>query len=141
MSKIEENASLVQTVRFYYPNASDTNTISTIDKDIYFKTNEKTETKLEEGYKSISNPLIKTVLSNGAAINSLRKTEDTVTVDLNEAFQTEMDTACQDRIIQCIVNTVGRYYALNQVVVTVENVPIKNGEIQTVNEDSITANL
>ena len=131
LSEINETP-LVQTIRFYYPE-SDGETMSFVDKEVAFKTNDVTRKKLEEAYKVLPNDEVGKVLSKNTKILSLYLNKDGhVYVDFSKELITEMNagTAFETLMMQSLVNTIGGYYYTNEVFLTVENKPYSTGHIQ-----------
>lgn len=131
LSEINETP-LVQIIRFYYPE-SDGETMSFVDKEVAFKTNDVTRKKIEEAYKEVPNDKVGEVLSKNAKILSLYLNKDGhVYVDFSKELITEMNagTAFETLIMQSLVNTIGGYYYTNEVYLTVEGKPYSTGHIQ-----------
>lgn len=140
LSKIETDVPLVQTVRFYYPNA-DGETLSYVDKELAFKTNDATKKKIETAYKDLPNDSVGSVLSENATISSLYlNTDGRVYVDFSEELISEMNagSAYETLILQSIVNTIGGYYYMNEVYLTVDGQPYSTGHIQKEKGESFT---
>lgn len=131
LSEINE-IPLTQTIRFYYPN-SDGETLSFIDKQVAFKTNDVTRKKIEAAYKEVPNNQVGDVLSKNTKILSLYLNKDGyVYVDFSKELISEMNagTAFETMIIQSLVNTIGGYYDVNEVYLTVAGKPYNTGHIQ-----------
>ncbi|WP_228201978.1 GerMN domain-containing protein [Clostridium prolinivorans] len=131
LKKIQNNASLVQTVKFYYPNIDD-DKLYYIDKNLTFKTNDITKFAFEKAFKESPNASLGKPLSPNAKINSLYLNNDTVYVDFNKNFITEMNAGSgyESLILQSIVNTLGGYYGVDKVYITIENKPYSSGHIE-----------
>ena len=131
LSEINETP-FVQTIRFYYPE-SDGETMTFVDKEVAFKTNDVTRKKIEEAYKVRPNDKVGKVLSKNTKILSLYLNKDGhVYVDFSKELITEMNagTAFETLIMQSLVNTIGGYYYTNEVFLTVEDKPYSTGHIQ-----------
>lgn len=131
LSKIEENASLVQKISFFYPNIND-GKIYSKNKDLSFKTNDITRQVLEIAYKEPVNNNLGKVFSNNTKINSLYLNKDnTVYIDLNSAFLNEMNAGSgyEQMILNSIANTFGKYYGSQKVILTIDNKPYQSGHI------------
>lgn len=140
LSKIETDVPLVQTVRFYYPNA-DGETLSYVDKELAFKTNDVTKKKIETAYKELPNDAVGSVLSDNTTILSLYlNTDGRVYVDFSKELISEMNagSAYETLILQSIVNTIGGYYYMNEVYLTVDGQPYSTGHIQKEKGESFT---
>ena len=131
LSKIETNVSLTQSLEFYYPNV-DGVILNFVDKQLNFKTNDITRIKIETAYKVLPNGNIGTVLSPNAKIKSLYLNKDNmVYVDFTKELVSEMNAGSgfESMILQCITNTLGRYYGVTKVYLTVEGSPYSSGHI------------
>lgn len=131
LSEINETP-LTQTIRFYYPE-SDGKTMSFIDKEVTFKTNDATKKKIEDAYREVPNNTVGKVLSKNTKINSLYLNKDGhVYVDFSKELISEMNagSAFEVLIIQSLVNTIGNYYYTNGVYLTVDGKPYSTGHIQ-----------
>lgn len=131
LSKIEENASLVQKISFFYPNIND-DKIYYKNKDISFKTNDITKQVLESAYKESANNNLGKVFSKNTKINSLYLNKDnTVYIDLNSAFLNDMNSGSgyEQMILKSIANTFGKYYNSQKVILTIDNKVYQSGHI------------
>jgi len=130
LGKIENNIKFTQAIRFYYPNIND-DTIYYVTKNVSFSTNDITRTKLEAEYKTVPANLGK-VLTTNAKIKSLYLgSNDTLYVDFSKQLVTEMNAGSgyESMILQSITNTLGGYYGVNKVYLTVEENPYSSGHI------------
>lgn len=128
LSSIEENVPLIQTVRFYYPNAQDA-AIKHEDKNVNFFTNDITRKVLEQAYKDLDVG----VFSPNTKINWLYLNEDgMVYIDLSNAFITEMNAGAlyEQAILQSVANTFGNYYNAQRVILTIDNNLYESGHIK-----------
>ncbi len=140
LKKIEQNAVLTQSVRFFYPNP-ESDGLLYLEKTVSFQTNDITRKVLEEAYKTNS---LSSVLSPGAQINSLYLNQDgMVYIDLNPAFLTEMNAGSgyEAMILQSIANTFGSYFGAGRVVLTVAGQPYESGHIAMEKGDVLEVNL
>ncbi|MGH4051715.1 MAG: peptidoglycan-binding protein [Clostridium sp.] len=131
LSKIENNALFSQFVEFYYPNVDET-TLNYVFKQLTFRTNDITRTKIETGYKDVPIGNIFRALGPNAKIKSLYINKDTMAyVDFSKEIITEMNTGAgyEVQVLQCITNTVGRYYSVNKISFTVEGIPYASGHV------------
>lgn len=131
LSKIEENASLVQNINFYYPDV-DKNKIVYEMKEVSFKTNYITRQVLQKAYIDLAKEKAGDTFTTNTKINSLYLNKDNmVYIDLNNAFLEEVNVGenYEKMIIQSIVNTFGQYYNSDKVVLTIDNKPYESGHI------------
>lgn len=128
---IEENAVLVQNVDFFYPNIED-NQYSYKTRQVSFKTNDITRNVLAAAYKEPVGGTLGSVFSPGTNINSLYLNKDNrLYIDLNKAFMTEMNAGSlyESMILQSIANTFGRYYGVEEIILTIDDQLYESGHI------------
>lgn len=128
---IEENAVLVQNLDFFYPDIEN-NQYNYKTKQVSFKTNEITRNVLAAAYKEPVGGKLGRVLSSGTNINSLYLNKDNrLYIDLNKAFLTEMNAGSlyESMILQSIANTFGRYYGVQEVILTIDDQLYESGHI------------
>ncbi len=131
LSKLEKNAPLVQKVKFYYPNVNDSINY-TINKELSFDTNDVTKVIFQENFKEAPNQNVGTLIGPNTKIKSLYLNEDNmVYLDFSKEFTDEMNVGAgyEAQILQCITNTVGDYYMVEKVYITVEGEPYSSGHI------------
>lgn len=122
---------LEKNIRFYYPLGDATGLVYK-DKKIKFTTNTKIEDIFEEELKNPENDTLIKVLSKDSKINSLKldKTNNLVRVDLNKNFlenNMKVGSAEEYDILQSLVNTLGAYYDVNKVAITVDDSSYSSG--------------
>lgn len=124
---------LEENIRFYYPLEDGTGSVYK-DKKIKFSTNDKIENILAEGFKNPENKTLINILSDDATINSLKldKTNNIVRVDLNQNFLKENEkfgSTLEYDIIQNLVNTLGKYYEVDKVSITIDGKEYSSGHL------------
>lgn len=142
LKAIEENTLSTQDITFYYPSL--TNKIQAVSKTITFQTNANTKELFEAAYKE-HNTNYESVFTENTQINSLYlNTDGAVYIDLNDKFQIEVkkDADYEKMVLQCIANTFGYYYNVENVYITIDTKPyqtksfsMKKGEVLKVNLD------
>jgi hypothetical protein len=143
LSKVEENVSFAQTVRFYYPNV-DGITLNYVDKQLLFRTNDITKIALEKAYKEVPAGSIGRALSPNAKFISLYLNPDNrVYADFNRQFVTEMNAGAgfEGMILQCVTNTLGEYYGVDKVYLTIEGEPYSSGHFMMKKGEAFTVDL
>ena len=128
LAAIEEDISLTQTVRFFYPDA-DGEALASAEVPVRFRTNDITRTALESAYRGAA-PF--PVFSENTRINSLYLNRDgMVYIDLNRAFVDDMNagSGVEALILQGVADTFGRYYGANRVLLTIDNELYESGHI------------
>jgi hypothetical protein len=131
LAAIEEGVPLVQTIRFYFPDAS-TGKLGYEDREVSFYTNDFSREVLAKAYKEAPPEPLGAVFSPGTKINSLYLNQDgMVYIDLNKAFQKEMNAgaAVESMILQSVANTFGHYYGASRVLLTIDGKPYESGHI------------
>lgn len=143
LSSIENNIPLIQTITLFYPNID--GSLDKIDVQIQFKTNQEPIDVIEEVVKDLS---VYEIFSPNTKINELRfdKEENSVHIDLSKDFITEMNagSSFEALILQSLTNTLGNYYGVQEVYITIDGGPyesghiiIEEGEPSTVNYDNV----
>lgn len=131
LSKMEKNVPLVQTVKFYYPNINDGKLYYTAKK-LSFNTNDLTKLAIEKEFKSQPQGNLGRVIGPNVKIKSLYLNKDNkVYVDFTKELISEMNAGSgyESMILQSIVNTLGGYYGVEQVYLTVEGEPYSSGHV------------
>jgi len=131
LSKIEKNVPFVQTVKFYFPNGN-TGINYITEKKLSFSTNYITKAIFEKSFKEVPNKNVGKVISPNTKIKSLYLNVDgMVYVDFSKEFIREMNAGSgyESQILQCITNTLGDYYMVKKVYITVEGKPYSSGHI------------
>lgn len=129
LNKIENNSPFEQNVTFYYPNINDSK-LYYKSIALSFKTNDITKEVLEKYLKEVPSKNLVKLLGPNAKINSLYLNKDNmVYVDFSKELVTEMNAGAgtEQLILQGIVNTLGSYYGVNKVYLTIENKPYSSG--------------
>lgn len=143
LSKIENNVPLLQSVRFYYPNGNDGKLYFT-NKKLSFNTNDITRQIFEKELKNPPQGNLGKVLGANAKINSLYLNPDNrVYIDLSQEFVSEMNAGAgyESMILQSVVNTVGGYYGVDKVYLTVNGNPYASGHIVMKKGEDFSVNL
>ncbi len=144
LSKIESNVKLTQTIKFYYPNIND-DKIYYVSKQFSFKTNDTTRTILETAYKTVPTGLgVGKVLSTNTKIKSLYLNSSGILyVDFSKELVSEMNAGSgyESMILQSITNTLGGYYGVEKVYITVEGNSYSSGHIYMKTGETFKVNL
>lgn len=131
LSEIKTNTPFTQTMEVYYPDKNEK--IHTEELDLSFRTGDVTRTVIskalrEHAIKKSYQPLI----STNTVINSLYLGKDKlVYVDFSEDLIKDMQTGSgyEALVLQCITNTLGNYYGVDKVYLTVAGKPYESGHI------------
>lgn len=131
LSKIEKDVPYTQKVKFYYPNVIDDKLYVEI-RELSFKTNDITKLSFEKYFKEAPNKNIGKLIGPNTKIRSLYLNKDNmVYVDFSSEFTKEMNLGSGPELmtLQCITNTLGDYYGVKKVYITVEGTPYSSGHI------------
>jgi spore germination protein GerM len=131
LSKVEKNVPFIQKVKFYYPNINDSMNYIT-SRELSFDTNSLTKLVFENNFKLASGENLGSLISSDTKIKSLYLNEDNmVYVDFSKEFTQGMKVGAgyESQILQCITNTLGDYYMVKKVYITVEGEPYNSGHI------------
>ena len=125
LSKIEKNVKFTQDVNFYYPNV-DEDKLYFVNKKLSFNTNDITKIILEKAFKDLPKGNLGKVLSPNTKIKSLYLNKDNIVyVDFTKELTSEMNAGSgyESMILQSITNTLGTYYGVDKVYITIEGSP------------------
>lgn len=129
ISEIIKNQPFIQSITLYYPDV-DGITIHAVDVQISFNTNEEPKDIIEKNVKDLS---VYEVLGPNTKINDLYFDEqgNSVHIDLSKEFVTEMNAGSgfEAMILQCLTNTLGDYYQVEEVYITIDGGPYESGHI------------
>ena len=140
LSKIEKDKAFTQTVKFYYPNVND-DKLYFVNKQLSFKTNDITKMIFESAFKDSPKEDLGKVLGPNVKIKSLYLNKDNrVYVDFTKELISEMNAGSgyEGLILQSITNTLGAYYGVDSVYVTIEGSPYSSGHIMMKKGESFT---
>lgn len=139
----EEGAPQSAVVRAFYPDANVMG-LETADVNMAFNTNDVTRNTLTDLFKQIPDIEYGRLIPDTARINSLYLNEDgRVYVDFNSALLTDMNAGSsgESLLLQGIVNTIGTYYGVEEVVLTVENEPYESGHFSFEKDEAMHVDL
>ncbi|NMA69900.1 MAG: GerMN domain-containing protein [Desulfitobacterium sp.] len=131
LSKLEKETPLTQSVTIYYPNIDD-DKLRTTNVEFSFKTNDITKDILAKELKKEAGDRGRLIGEN-VKIQSLYLNQDgRVYVDFSKELVTEMNAGSgyEAMLLQSIVNTLGDYYGVSEVYLTIDNQPYSSGHIE-----------
>ncbi|AGA68190.1 sporulation/spore germination protein [Desulfitobacterium dichloroeliminans LMG P-21439] len=131
LSKLEKSTPLVQNVKAYYPNIDD-GKIHTTTIQLSFKTNDITKQVFEQEFKKKAANQGK-LIGDNVKIKSLHLNQDgRVYVDFTKNLVAEMNAGAgyEGMILQSIANTLGDYYGVSEVNLTLEGEPYASGHVE-----------
>lgn len=147
LEDIKDDEAYTFKTKFYYPVINDTKIIF-IEKEIKFKTNNRIEEIFENEFKSVNSKKIISPISPNTKIKNIKVNKNTnlVKIDFSKELIEEMkvkDTLEMQKI-RSIVNTIGNYYGVSKVYISVEGKPyesnnfkLKKGEYFNVDDTSM----
>lgn len=116
----------------FYPKKNDLNSVFTV-QEIEFSTNDEVESILENLMKNPPSEELLPVISSGVTINSINLDRDTwtVQVDFSKELLNEMNAGAslELELLKSIVNTLGKFYDVEKVYITIEGTPYESGHI------------
>ncbi|MBP1926613.1 hypothetical protein J2Z76_002482 [Sedimentibacter acidaminivorans] len=130
LSKIENDVPLIQNINLYYPNMEES-VLNSAKIDISFKTNDDVKDIIENAIKNISTQ--NEVLTSNVKINKLYLGDDGIVhIDFSKELISEMNAGAyyESMILQSITNTLGMYYGIEKIYITVDSKPYESGHIQ-----------
>ncbi len=117
-------------IRLYYPSATDIGSMY-IDRDIEFSTNGDIEKILESNLQNPKSDKLMPTISNNTKINSMKldRGNRVVKVDFSKELLTDMNagSSMEGEILKSIVNTLGNYYGVEKVYISIEGTPYSSG--------------
>ena len=143
LTRLETNVPLTQTVRFYFPNGN-VDKLYFVNKQLSFNTNDITKIIFENAFKDLPKGDLVKVLGPNVKIKSLYLNKDNrVYIDFTKEFLSEMNagSSYESLILQSITNTIGTYYGVDKVYLTIEDNPYVSGHIEMKKGEFFTVNL
>lgn len=137
LAKVEKGVPLNQVIRFYYPD-SNAEYMYYEDVTISFSTNDITKLTLQNKFRE------RGMLKDSIGINSLYLNDDGMLyVDITKNFVAEManGTAGEYFAIYDLVNTLGTYYGVDKVYLTLDGQNYESGHIAKYNGEYFSVDL
>lgn len=128
LKQIKTNTPLTQTIRFYYPD-NNVNKVWYVDKKMNFYTNDITRLKIVKEFRNPPKGLAPCIgpntTNNWLYYNTIDKM---VHIDFSSNFVKDLNAGSTYEMfcLTSIVNTVGGYYNVNKVYLTLANKPYKS---------------
>ncbi len=143
LSEIKKDAPFSKVIEFYYPNQDGKIIIE--GKTLSFHTNDSSRIKIQESMreKAPREGLI-SLISPNTKINSLYLGKDNIAyIDFSKEFIDEMNLGAsyESLVLQSITNTIGNYYGVQKVYLTVENKPYESGHILLEKGETLKVNM
>lgn len=131
LKQIKTNTPFIQTIRFYYPDKN-INKVWYVDKKIKFYTNDITRLKIVKEFRNPPKGLVSCIgpntRNNWMYYNSTYKM---VYADFAPNFVKDLNAGSmyESLCLTSIVNTIGGYYDMNKVYITLGGKPYQSGHI------------
>jgi len=134
--EVEENYAVVQEATFFYPDFNE-DCLVYFSEEISFDTNDEVEEIFEEFFRRSpkeDSDEYTALMSENTSINFIRlDREDFVGhIDFSEEFITEMNagTSLESMILSSVVRTIGDYFLVDEVKLTIEGEPYASGHFE-----------
>lgn len=146
LNEVKENTPLTIPVTVYYPNKF--GNILTVENSLSLHTNDISRIVIQDLLReNPSQDTLAPLISNNTKVNTLYLGKDNIAyIDFSKELITEMNagSSYESLILQSIVNTIGDYYRVERVYLTVDSNPyesghilLKKGELFKVNMDMV----
>lgn len=143
LKSIINDASVLQTIKFYYPDFNNEKIVYTQEK-ILLHTNDTVEKYLEEYLKNPPAKDIAPTISKNTKINQIiyDDKKHKVSVDFSKELITEMNagSSLENMIIQSITNTLADYFNVDKVYISIEGKPYESGHMALTKNDVFYSN-
>lgn len=139
LDNVEQNVPLIQTVTLYYPDIDGVH-LNSVDVQISFDTNDSTKDVIEKTVKDLS---VYELFSINTEINELYfdENDESVHIDLSNNFIEEMNAGSgfESLMLQSIANTLGSYYGVENIYLTVDGNLYESGHISLEENEPLKA--
>ena len=115
-----------------------------MNKELSFSTNDITKSIFEKAFKDLPKGNLGKVLGPNVKIKSLYLNKDNrVYVDFSKELVSEMNAGSgyESMLLQSITNTLGTYYGVDKVYITIEGSPYTSGHIMMKKGEFFTVDL
>lgn len=133
----------VVVIKAYYPDANAMG-LEVSEVNVSFHTNDVTRNTMADLLKQVPGVEYGKLISDNTSINSLYLNEDgRVYVDFSKELVEDMNAGSsgESLLLQGIVNTIGNYYGVEEVVLTVENKPYESGHYSMNTDESFKVDM
>ncbi|WP_010234720.1 GerMN domain-containing protein [Clostridium arbusti] len=134
LKKSIPNSNVTQTIKFYYPKMTDTDVAIMFKRNtINLKTNDDIKNIFQDNFRKTLISGTQPLMSANTKINKLylNDVQKVVYVDFSKEFITEMNagTSMENGILTSVVNTLGNYFNVAHVKLTVDGKEYSSGHI------------
>lgn len=131
------------TIKVFFPDANAMG-IETADVSVAFFTNDVTRETMTELLRQVPDVEYGRLIPEDASINSMYLNEDgRVYVDFSQELVANMNAGSsgESLLLQGIVNTIGTYYGVEEVVLTIEGAPYESGHYSMQEDESFKVDM
>lgn len=144
LSSIKEESTFEFDIDVFYPLNSDIETVCVKDK-LNFHTNQNIEKLLEDFMKNPPSDKLLPVMPKSSMFNSIKLDKNSwiLRVDLKEGFITDsnMGSALETEILKSMVNTLGRFYDVENVYISIDGKPYESGHFSLKEQESFKVDI
>jgi spore germination protein GerM len=130
LRSVNKNINYTQTVRLFYPNSDEK--VNEVNNTLSFRTGEDVKAKLEQQFLQPPQENDLPLMSEGAKLNQLSlDAEGVLIADFSSEFIINMNlgSGYEQLVLQCLVDTLGGYYGVSKVCITIDGKPYESGHI------------
>lgn len=130
LSEINTDKPYTQIIEVFYPDVDEK--IYVVPTTLSFRTNAETKQVLQEAIsKEVTKETYLPLASINTQINKIALTQDIVQIDFSAEFVSDMNAGAgyESLILQSITNTLGNYYGVQEVLITIDGKPYESGHI------------
>lgn len=146
IKEVNENTPMTEDVRFFYIKSEPTDFVLVNEtKKVKLKTNEDIKKYFEQYMKTAPNEELTHLISRNTKIQKMGidSEKNIAYIDLSDEFIDEMNagSSVESMILEGIANTVGAYYAVDEVLLTVDGETYTSGHIKLEKDETLKVNL
>jgi len=143
LKEIKTDTPFSKYMEFYYPDEDEK--IYTEQKTLHFHTNDNTAIIIENAVKedTVKGTYLP-LISADTKIRALYLGKDSIAyIDFSKEFVEDMNVGAsyETLILQCITNTLGNYYGVQKVIITVDNKPYESGHVAMEEGEAFTVDM
>lgn len=131
LSKVNKDTPFTQSLRIFYPDSD--GKVNEVDTVLSFQTGEDARAKLKELFIQRPSEDYLPLMNEGAGINELTvDSEGILNADFSSEFITGMNlgSGYEQLVLQCLADTLGGYYGVSKVRLTIDGKPYESGHIR-----------
>lgn len=144
LKAVEENTTISQVIRFYYPDFNN-EVITFVEEKVLFETNDDIKELFQNRLKQAPGEDVQSVIGkNVKIIEIIYNREDwSVTGDFNRSLVTEMNAGVflEGQILSSIATTLGGYFNVPKVYIRIDGKPYESGHVLLEEDDYLTPRI